>query len=285
MAGGVTGFPAGDALKEAWISRSGYTPGLYNYVQSTVMEGIPAMLIALATGNQVNFGERYGVGGFEQVRDFLSGDKDWLDLVGGAAFSKFRGAISASDPLYRVVTSMMTGNGEAFPFQVEDLAAPLREISTVHSSLRLAAALNTGDLLSKKGKKLTDVSAGEAWTQFITGLSPSRMSDTQIISKLQGEQKELEKFVSDRFVQEFIKGMRVSKDNPQQAEEYFKRAIAYTKVGGIRPDLYSSLVSRAITGNESLESSVNWSFFIKNAPDELKQQYIDAFTRRQQRNQ
>jgi hypothetical protein len=292
MSASVTGVPIADSMKEAWIKRTGYTPGFDNYIQTVAMEGIPAMLTALATadwrtgapedGNWFNIGERYGVGGFEYIREALRGDKDMWELLGGAAFSKFKGAITATDPLVRAMVSMITDDGESFPLQASDFLGPLKEITTVNSTWRLIAALNTGEYLTKKGQPLGEVTAGEAFTNFVFGLQPSRIAEYQLIQNLAKDQKDLEKYVSDKFVVEFRKGLRNAQDNPQQADEYFRRALAYTKMGGIRPDLMANLISRGLQGNEALADSVNWSFFIKNAPDELKEQYLEAYRRRQQ---
>lgn len=288
MAAGVTGFPFGDFIRKSALDH-GYTVG-DNWVTSTVMEGLPSMLMALATGhgdiqkgNFYNIGERYGIQGFETLREALRSDKTMWDILGGAAFSTFSNTWERLDGFTNGMMSLIRDDDKYFKLKPDDFIDIFKEASGVNNNWRMAMALNTGRWLSKKGVYLDNVSPANAIFMSVSGLQSQAVSDLNLMSWLHKDQQALEKYGLQKFTEEFRKGIRERNANPTQSTEYFKRALAYLNITGYPQDKRGAAIALASKDNESLINQMNWSFF-QGAPDARKAQRLEQFRSKQKMN-
>src|SRR5205823_5661553 len=101
----------------------------------TFMQGMPALLLSLITGNWYNVQERYGAQGFEPLREALRSDKAFLDIVTGAAGSTLRNTFGRTDGMLKAIMSMVKQDGN-FKLTLDDFVDPFREISSVNNTSR-----------------------------------------------------------------------------------------------------------------------------------------------------
>lgn len=286
MAGGLTGVPLGDYLKKKALEE-GYVVG-DNWITSLINEGIPAIATAYLTGggdikkgNWYNFGDRYGVQGFEFMRDFWRGDKNIMSIIGGAAGSKIAGVIASADPFYQFIMSGIRNEEGAFKIKSGDFLGPLQEISSINNAWRTIAAINTGRFMSKHGIYLDDVSPINAFMMGITGLQPQRVTDLNTLAWSQKDRDELEKWAEKKFKENWHQALRIAKDQPDDAKDFFKRAFTYLWIGGIRDDKVSNILASASQDNLSLVNQIDWSYYVAKAPKDQQQKMYEALGRKQ----
>jgi hypothetical protein len=283
---GVTGLPAADYFRQKALE-NGYTIG-DSWVKSALMEGLPAAMIAMTTGNWYNLNDRYAPAGFELMREIVRGDEHFMEIFGGAAYSTISGIIESTDGFYNAMMSGIRDDDKHFPLKVEDFVDIFKEISSVNNTWRTAMAINTGRWMSKKGVYMSDVTAQNAIVNFITGLSPEAevdggktgrsITDIQHMALSNKSLKELENHVSAQFGKEFRRYLQALRDeNPQQAQQFGSRAFALLKIGGIAEDKIPKILSIAAEDNKSLISRIDWSFYLNNAPKGQAADRMEAF--------
>jgi hypothetical protein len=282
VATNVTGVPFGDFIRKAALENN--VDVHESWIQGA-LDGLPSMVLSLVTGKQYNVGDRFGIQGFETLREFTRGDRPWWELAGGAAFSTLRDTFGHSDGFVQAMFSAIRGDGE-FDFQLEDFVDPFKAISTVNNAWRGLAAIHTGRWMSRKEIYLSDVSAANAFFMTAVGLQPQQVADMHLMSWAMKDQKELEEHVTKQFVLEFRRGLDARKvGNLEQANAYMKRAFVYLHIGGLRQDMWPAAISRATQGNESLIESMEWDFYQEKVSPERQEGAKEQLMRNMQRRQ
>lgn len=278
---GVAGYPFGDNLRKFAMEHQ-YVVG-EKFLSSLMMEGLPSMLIALTTGGGdiskgkfYNVGERYGTKGFDNLESLYRGDKTLWDLIGGAAFSTIKGAYEATDGFRAAMMSGIRDDNKAFPLKIEDFSAIFKEIAAVNNGWRAYMAINTGNWMSKKGNIIDTTGVANTIFQSLTGLQSQEVSNINLMSWSLKDQKDLQDYALKRFIAEFHKGIRTQATDVDEANAYFKRAFAYLHIGGYPSEKFSSAVALA-SQDQPLIDTINWDYYIKKAPDELKANFRDAY--------
>lgn len=284
MATGLTGLPVADYIRQKAMEE-GYVVG-EDYMKSMFMEGLPSALGALITGKGdpqagtwYDVGPRFGTKGFEFLGGLSKTDKGYLDMLGGPVYSIVKGTITQTDGFARAMISMAKRDQDVFPMTVEDIIDPLKEITTVNTAWRDYAIMSGGRWVSKNDAYLADASGWNAFVNTFTGLKDQEINDIQTMRNSLKKQAEYETEIENRFRQEFRRGVLAQKDNPEMAKKFFTRAQAWLEIGGYREDRISSLVSRAISDNQSVVAKLNWDFYIKKVPDAQATTRYDAFKR------
>lgn len=279
MAAGLTGLPLGDYLKRKAMEE-GYVVG-DNYITTMITEGLPSVFLALATGGGdikkgtfYNFGERYGVNGM----DLFRGDKGMWDVVGGAAYSKAKGALTAMSPFWQTMMSAFRDDDQAFPIKPTDFLQPLREISSLNNVWGTLATLETGRIFSKKGVYLDDASPLSAIFMGATGLRTTRASNANLMSITLKDREEYKDAQIREFENEFKKGLRISEKQPEEARDFFKRAFVRLWLSGVREDELTKVLSKASNDNESLVDRVDWQYYVTRSPSYAQSSMYDAFS-------
>jgi hypothetical protein len=283
-AGGLVGVPVGDYFRKMAVE-NGYVAG-DDFVNSMFMEGIPSMMMSLATGQVWNVGDRYGVQGFEFLREALRSDQPWWEIVGGASYSVGKGIAESMDGFTRSMVSLMTDDGASFPMAVEDVLDAAKEATSVNKAWQTITAIHTGRWMSKKGSYLTDASPAQAIFMGITGLQPQQVSDAYLLSWSQKDQLELEKWARERFIKEFRRGLNAMDEtnDPKQFQKHMTRAQAYLAAAGYPEHKIGDLISLASKDHESLIERMNWDFYVKSPIPSLRESGLDRFRRIQELN-
>lgn len=287
---GLSGFPVGDYIRKSAIDH-GYDVG-QNWITSAIMEGIPSLFGAMVTGagdikkgNFYNIGERYGIQGFETLREALRSDSTIWKILGGAAWSTMSNTYAQSDGFTSAMMSFLRDDDQAFPLTPDDFVDLFREISSVHNNWRMIMALNTGKWLSKKGVYLDSTSPANAIFMSLTGLQAQEVSDLNIKGELHVNQQEIEKYAQQKFTTEFRKAIRTRNEDPQLSTQYMKRALAYLNIFDYPQEKRGAAIAQASKDYESLIEQMNWNFGIKDAPDSRKDVRRETFKFQEQRRE
>jgi hypothetical protein len=249
---GLSGLPIGDVINKTALE-NGYVPGSpeNTFLNNAITEGLPALGLALISGNWYNVGERYAnPGGISVLKDMIRGDKSFLDTIVGAPFSIASNVIASKDPFLQMTLSAIRGDG-AFKPKVEDFADIFKEVNSAFSGLRLIAAMNTHRWLSKNEGFLTgnDISTPNALFMTIMGLSPRELSDIQNMKWTIDQEKESQKVGIQKFIEESRRSYRErEKGNVQQADDYQRRAWKWMDVMGVPQDRYAEALAMAAQG-------------------------------------
>lgn len=283
----ATIFPLGDNLRKAAID-NGYLVG-ENYL-STLMEGLPATLMAVATGggdmtkgNWYNVGERYGPG-FSVIRDALQGDRTLWDLAAGAAGSTLTNTWVQSDGLRTALTGFVRGD---FKLKSEDVIDVFKEISSVNAAWKTWAGINSGRWLAKGEGYVTDTSAMNALFQGTSGLQEQKINDARTLLMLRKDEKALAEYSEKKFKEEFQRSLR--SDNENEQKSFMERAFTWLKIGGYPENRYGQAISSAVQDNTSLVDRARFDWATKDVPatkrtfgitrDNIPQQRLDTLGR------
>jgi hypothetical protein len=257
---GVFGIPVVDDIKKI-AADNGYISGA-NGLTTTLMEGIPAAFLQMATGQLYGVQDRYAPKGFETLRELTLAEKSWWEILGGPAASRVAGVLSAADPFIKHITTMFRGEGQHIKANSGHVLDILKEISSVNSVWRTVAAIQTGRYLSKNENYLADVSPTSAVFMFFTGLAPQSIQDDQLKNWSLRDKKQLEEHVSKEFVKEFRRGLTRAVEDPEQAQKYFDRAYALMHVY-IPLEDRAKLQAKAFEGYEKLTNRINQQYYLQ----------------------
>lgn len=275
---GLTGLPLADDIRQNYIDR-GYVPN-EKFIESLVMQGLPNIMLNMATGGQItkdgpkltgndyNVGPKLGIQGFSQLQDFFKSDKSTFTMLGGASVSIFSNALTGQDGFLRAMTSMIRGdNGDmAFKFTPSTFTDPLRELASFNSALTYVAALHTGKWFSKQDAYLTDVSQLNALFMTLTGLSPTEQSDRFLKMNIKKDEEAAQKWALKKFITDFRRGAQAAGTNPELSKMYYTNAYAYLYMTGFPLEKRASATAIAAKGYENIIKSSDYDYYLKNNP-------------------
>jgi len=273
-AAGLSGLPLGDWMKKEAIEQ-GYVVG-DNYLESALWQGMPALVMALASGNWYNIEDRYGVQGLQPLRDLLRSDKTAWDVFGGASYSTLSDTIGSVDPFWQAMKSMIKGEGD-FTLKPEHFLNPGLGIASVSYAKRLWLAINTGKWMTKKEMPIDDASMGNAMFMTLSGLSPQGAADQQSYFWTRDQEKTWQKEGESKFRTEFQRGLRALGNNdPQQANDYFRNAMTHLISADIPLDDYAKIFHSVTRDNVDSVKKAAWDFYTRNVPQKRKKDATEA---------
>ena len=266
---GLSGLPIGDVINKTALEM-GYVPGSAEntFLNNAITEGLPALGLALVSGNWYNVGERYAnPGGISVIKDMIRGDKSFLETIVGAPFSIASNIAASKDPFLQMTLSAIRGDGEFKP-KIEDFADIFKEVNSAYSGLRMIAAMNTHRWISKNEGYLTDVSTPNALFMTLTGLSPRELSDIQNMKWTKDQENNAQKLGIQKFVEESRRSYRErEKGNVQQADDYQRRAWKWMEAMGVPPDRYAEALAMAASGEyTSILNRTKEEYYTKHVP-------------------
>jgi hypothetical protein len=249
-----TALPIYDSAR-AYLLESGYE-GDSAWVE-TAMRGIPAMMLEWASDGEIklNPGERYAPGGIPLLRDIWRGDKDFWDVVFGAAGSIVRdtyvNTVPFADTLYRVFD--LEENNATSEELVQNAIRSLSMVSSVNNSLRIWRIMNEGAYYSRKGTKLAD---GLNFTDAVyigLGLNPLEVSDSFAKIDVLKDEKAYKQQTEKEFIDNMRKGIKAT--DPDTKEMYFRNAQELWRQGKFMPQEASRLTT-VIFADDSVTDNV-----------------------------
>ncbi len=302
---GVAGFPFGEALRK-YANDNGYIVG-EKFWSTLLMEGLPAMAMALITGkgdvqkgNVYNFGERYGTQGLDPIRDVLYGDKPFWSLLFGASGSVLGNTLSAMSPM--VDYALAWKDGLPYTLHTQDFVKPLLEVQSVNAAWHAIAAYNTGLWMSKSGRTLEkNVSLANALFMAGTGMQNQDTAETYRTIHSLAQEHEYQKYTINKMADQITQAMRAFADNQNEVgNELMKNAdtLGILAFGPDRnADAYAQAFARAQKAGEAVKDQVDYrkafqSLPVRSFTDKLfgtgKNQFeqrVDEYTRKLQLQQ
>lgn len=291
---GAAGLPIADSIRKYAMSNANPITGESyvvgnDWLETMLFEGVPAMLIAWATGGgnwrkgeMVNFGDRYGIQGPEFARELLK-DEGWWKVILGASGSTIYGAFERSGGLTQAIMSQFRQDSDR-PFKpvIEDLIDPLKEISSINAGYRLWVALRTNQWLSKNENYLADTSPSRAMLHTLLGTQPTSVADLHLYAEIMKKQGDGDKQTEKFFIKEYNRGRMIEADNPEQAVVHYRRAYGMLELMGYPQDRWAALHAKTHRSTSPLEERMDIQYYIKRAPAEKRQMLEDAFRRREE---
>jgi len=273
---GVTGIPFQDAIRKEAIQR-GYTVG-ENWLTSAVMEGLPAVTLAMITGkgdiqagNKYNIGPRLGNQGLTFFNDALRSDHPMWQIAAGVSGTTLMDNLTSTlGPVWRVLGNQLNSDNskKTYPLKIDDLLDAVRSYSTSGSQIvRLITAIETGKWMSKNEAYIGDVSKANAAFMAITGLSPQQQGDSYLKQSIRSAQEEFQKQTMKDAIKELRRGYQAQKDHDyNNAQGYFKRADSLMTISGMPIERRASVYAQSLRGQEGLIKDSDWQFASDNVP-------------------
>lgn len=270
--------PFADMIRQKAME-NGYVPSDKWYVD-VLMNGLPATMVAVATGRQYNFGDRMGPG-FDAIMETLRGDKSFLSVVAGASGSVWANAVSSLSPAYHFINSMI--KGEVYTPTFADAMGIMKNASLVNSAVRNYLILKTGQWFSRKENQLAnDVDWKDAAANFFLGLTPMRINDENILSAMGKSRDEGEKWAMDEYSRNWQRGVRALEDmNQQAADTFFRNASTilnlYIPING-----RDRALERALRNSTPLLDKLRWDILYKHPPKGSEELFNRMYEKYQQ---
>lgn len=252
-----------------------------NTAVEVLHKGIVSTMLHLATGKEYNWGEAYGPSGISLFKDILSSES-FLEIVLGASGSTMSELVKTSmpviDSLSAVIREPSNGGLEVL---AEDFIDFTRNISSVNNAAKLFYAVNQAKYISKRENYLTDPSALDGVFMGIFGFSPQDVDDISAIMESNKERKA----AVDSAKKEMVKYLRrwVEETDPETQTSYLHRVKEMMISADIPPGDFPKILSEAMEGKyQSLFQSLQWNFFIKNAPPSQAKDRLEHYLKRNQ---
>ena len=209
-------------------------------VIGAISNGMYATLFYAMTGKELNFGERFGLGGsldtLESInRNFKENDNTLLAVLEsalGASGNIMGDIIRSSVPMISRLLNPETASLETMK---SDLIRLSRTVSTGNQIANIVSAMETGNYYSKNGTLLAEgVDPADALFHAMTGLQPTEVGDTfKILDIIKSEKKRKEKASKDitRYMLDYIQAYR--NENFDKADELAREMDIIGRLSGM----------------------------------------------------
>jgi hypothetical protein len=279
----VTGLPIAGWLREKALDE-GYVPGEHPLI-SMWMEGLPAYLLAQATGNYYDIGPRYASQGFEKIREVLWEDASFWSVLGGASASLVSRTIdNFKAGLGHALGQIVSGDWDNVDIKVEDLVNNFNEVKSISSGQAAWVALNTGKWVNKHYDYISDVSKANVAFMFLSGLRETPDKDIFNKRMVMKDRNLAQRYALKRFSEEMNKSfLAQSQKNYTLAQDYYRRAVSWLPSSDFPPELIGEALGKALKGTYSLVDRTDFEFYIQKAPPSQAEELREAFKYIQQR--
>ena len=260
VGGGALGlYPWHEDIKQGLLER-GIVPE-DNMLSDILFNGIPDVMIKLATGGDYNFAERYGPGGIPTIKDILQGGKDgsFFNIVAGASGSVLGDVFAAVSPGVSYLANKASGGAVGRDHLPVDF---VQKILMTSSTFRAIRSLNYNAYVSKNGTLLakSERSFGQALLEAMYGLTPQKIQDSYILLESSAEQAASEKAYQKRFNELMTMALLAHSNNDEAgADAYEKEAFLILDTSGIKYSDRIKWMRQAIQGNDLVDNiSKSW---------------------------
>ncbi len=269
MGAGVMGFPLSDWIREHAVedgffgltgTLSGQDPnkpysvtrernGARDWVDHWVMEGGPATITAMMTGEHPNIGQRFGSQGIAMNLQ----DAGWWKLFGAAGQvikntfgnGNFDGLFESAGALF----DLAAGKESEVPWapKLRDMTDLINEIQTKNKLEAWYVAMNTGVLVSKNKEWQRDIGPWTATMYTIFGLRPQEQDDARFIRNNLADVNEYQKNGMKRMEHELnYYFIAESKGDHTNAQDAMNRASRIGMGYKLSPDQIGTVLANTI---------------------------------------
>ncbi len=226
---GTVGLTPGSAFSDTlnkWAEQLGYIPG-GSKIADTFFQGLGHQMLKVATGNDYNFGERYGPGpghGF----DFLTSDKAFWTAFTGPVGDFAAQVVQGIKPFYRLGADFVNGRSTAH-LSADDWVQPFKILNIVNTEEKARIAYQYHNWVSKNGNIMEkDVTPANAFFMSWSGLQPSSASRMQVSRSIAEERESNEKTAESLAKTEYRRFFRdLNNKDYEAAAEHQRNASVY----------------------------------------------------------
>lgn len=215
-------------------------------VTNTVLNGIPQMLLRLASGSNFDVGQRFGPQGIDVGYELMHGQKSISDLFLGASGSVIGDVISTSVPFVKALWSLTSDDpkDKIYPLDMDTFEHVFQNVTSLNIALKLTYAMNTGRWMSKYGITQDEVTPFQAVFMGVTGANLSELNDTYRKDLVRKEWKATADAAALQ-VRDYLRRGNEEKDDKQRAE-YYRVAKTHAVAGGLTPQEWQEALRGAL---------------------------------------
>jgi hypothetical protein len=269
-------WPVYDSLKEEAINR-----GLeFNSAHEKILtEGLLQYATYLATGKEFNVAQRLGPGNNTMIRDILSGDKAFAEIILGASGSILGDIIKSSYPLAAAAGSMFTK--DSYPVTSEDFFRVARNISSLDMSVKQYHAIEYGKWITKNGTVVGPADSMDALMATM-GLTSRKNADAFLNLKVLANAKNAQEWYEKDAMQNFKSAVQaLNRGDTELYKTHMTRANFSISRGDFDLKQSKQIFERALQQNQDLADKTNWDLLNK-APASQYQKRLEIYLNRNQ---
>ena len=254
----VTGvYPWHEEMRQEFLERG---IDVNNPATSAMLSGIPSTLLKGLTGKNYNFGDRYGPGGLNFIKEIARDEKGFVELLGGASASIIMDAAATASPAWAGTVNYMLGR-EGPALTVSDFSRAFSTVSSVNQLNKAYHMVTVGKYLTKNGVNLGDADNWDAAAMLIFGVSNQDVPDTFLridsMKDFEAEKKSAFKEYS-RHVKSFLNAT-----NHEDKMTYLKNARVFMDATDLLPKERAQWIHNAFK-NVDVVDKVTTDFWQKS---------------------
>ncbi len=264
-------FPWYDDIKEYMFSK-GIDPNS-GWLEA-VMEGLPSLMLEQLTGNEYNYGTRFGPNSLDVFNNIAKGDPHLADILFGPSADTLPQLGNGVWTVGADVLGVFSHGQQQLPIFIADMKDALSTISSFNLGSKVLATLNLGRYVTKNEMQLSET---DGWDSLLMGmgLTPREIQDAFIKADFvshTARSKEMFKTEAIKWIRRAIK----EEDEPSR-EAYLKRAKVMVQAGGFLPTEMPKIFSDAMNGNETFVNMIRRKFPNSVRPEDYNA-VLDAAT-------
>lgn len=216
--------------------------------QQLLMEGIPSVMLSVATGRDYNFAKRMGIESSSFIHDAFTGKKSFAEIIGGASYSVLRDNVKASLPMFQALGSYIFDEGESFPPVMEDMIDATQSISTANLAMKMWMVFNYGKYISKKDVFISDVKPIDGLFMAV-GLTPQSIADMNLGYESLKNQEQWQKDLSKDIIKEIVRAYtEFDNGNVSAGQAHLARAKHWMIGGDFQDKQKAAIFQQATAG-------------------------------------
>ncbi len=219
-----------------------------------VMEGLPNLMLEQLTGNEYDFGTRFGPNSLDMFHNIIHGDETISNILFGPSADVLPQLGNSAWTIGADILNVFSNGPEPIKLYISDMKDALSTISSVNSALKIATALNLGRYVTKNQMNLSEVDEWDS-VLFSIGLSPREVQDAFIKSdglKAHEAAQQLMKTQAIKWIRKAI----TETDDDNARDAYLKRARTFIVAGGFLPNEEPRILEEAFKGQESFVNTI-----------------------------
>lgn len=247
---GTAGLPFAAWFFQEQEKNTGKTPKI-GTIEGTLDRGFADTLIWYATGADVTFSERAGIGAYptDIIEELLGGGR-YAGSEGTSAFELMTGASGQIwgqflDSSYKamIYSAMETGGDSGKPLTEASLKRAARSISSLNNILKAEAIFNYGQFTNRKGEAISDDLPSVYGFAALLGMAPAELQEqTAQMGYLEKRKDRVNEWVEQFMIQRTKYGQAAQSGN-------------YAEMDAIAEDI--NFISKALVPKDIKEEVLN----------------------------
>lgn len=220
-------------------------------------EGIPSLLLRVATGTSYNVGQRLGPGS-SNLWDELLKDPSLAALLLGPSGNIMADIIRSTMPVVGDLAHIVAGQG-VNKITVPDALSALTNISTISNGMKAFYALQLGKYMSRNQELVDNKVTGiDGLMAGLLGLTPNRIADAQLMDQARKAATDAQAYARGE-AKKFLRMWQRTSD-PAAKNEFANRINQWFEMGGFDPSERSKIAAEALTESETKVDAAKRAF-------------------------